>query len=598
MSYLALARKWRPRSFAELVGQDHISKALINSLNQQKLHHAYLFSGTRGVGKTSIARLFAKALNCEQGISASPCLQCSACQAIEQGRFIDLIEVDAASRTGVDDTRTLLENTQYAASSGRFKIYLIDEVHMLSSASFNALLKTLEEPPEHVKFLLATTDPQKIPVTVLSRCLQFNLKHLPADLINCHLEKILQSEQLAFEPEALPLIAHAARGSMRDALSLLDQCLASMDEHLTTTCVKSVLGYTQQDYALQLLEKLAMDEGSEIIRLSRQIAVEGGHFHYVMEQILHHLHQISLMQILPTLPQNHLHSQALAALAHQISPEDCQLFYEIALKGKEDMDLAPEMSIGFEMTLLRMLAFKPVRAEKDIPQQTKAAEQRHPVASEPKAQANPSPKISENVSRQPVPDEAPHQAEEMSQAIQQVDVFSVPNTANVSDRQTPPAQPAANPAEPTAIIATQEAPTDQSLLVTGGAGNSDWLTTLSQLKLSGLAANAIEHSQLLAKEGNSLQLGVAKGHQSLFTAAVTARIEQSLSNFYGQPTKIRLTFQDQVEDTPSQQKEKNHQERLQNAELALQADPVFQQLKTDFSAELVKKSIMAVENGV
>ncbi len=256
MSYLALARKWRPRTFAQLIGQDHVSQALINSLNQARLHHAYLFTGTRGVGKTSVARLLAKALNCERGITSEPCLQCDACIAIEQGCFIDLIEIDAASKTRIEDTRELLENVQYASNTGRFKIYLIDEVHMLSQHSFNALLKTLEEPPSHVKFLLATTDPQKLPITVLSRCLQFNLKHLVPDVICKQLQTILKAEKREFAEDALMILAQAARGSMRDALSILDQTLVSTDEAITTTKVKSVLGYTQQDFAIQLLKEV------------------------------------------------------------------------------------------------------------------------------------------------------------------------------------------------------------------------------------------------------------------------------------------------------------------------------------------------------
>ncbi|WP_165481641.1 DNA polymerase III subunit gamma/tau [Legionella drozanskii] len=359
MSYLALARKWRPRNFSQLVGQEHINKALINSLNQQRLHHAYLFTGTRGVGKTSIARLLAKALNCEKGISAEPCLICDACLAIEQGRFIDLIEIDGASRTRVEDTRELLENVQYSPTNGRFKIYLIDEVHMLSQHSFNALLKTLEEPPAHVKFLLATTDPQKLPVTVLSRCLQFSLKHLPPEIIGQHLQYILNDEQMSFEMEAIELLAKAAKGSMRDALSLLDQAIASTDKQLKAQDLKLILGYTQQDYAIQLLHALAKLDAQELIYLSRQIASEGGHFRYVLDELLDYLHQITINQSLAS--DNPLISSRseIKALAKQFSPEDVQLFYQIGIKGTEDLYSAPTLDIGFEMTLLRMLTFRP-----------------------------------------------------------------------------------------------------------------------------------------------------------------------------------------------------------------------------------------------
>ena len=299
MSYIALARKWRPRTFSQLIGQDHVNKALINSLDKKRLHHAYLFTGTRGVGKTSVARLLAKALNCEQGISSQPCLQCDTCLSIEQGRCIDLLEIDGASKTRVEDTRELLENVQYAPTSARFKIYLIDEVHMLSQHSFNALLKTLEEPPEHVKFLLATTDPQKLPVTVLSRCLQFHLNHLPIAVICQQLEHILQSESLEYEANALELIAHAAQGSMRDALSLLDQVIALGDKKLHARDIKNSLGYTQHDYALPLLDALANNEPHTLISISQRIAKESEHFHYVIDEMLRYLHQIGLYQTVP-----------------------------------------------------------------------------------------------------------------------------------------------------------------------------------------------------------------------------------------------------------------------------------------------------------
>lgn len=349
MSYIALARKWRPRTFDQLLGQDHINKALINSLNQQRLHHAYLFTGTRGVGKTSVARLLAKALNCERGISSTPCLTCEACLAIEQGRFIDLIEIDGASRTRIEDTRDLLDNVHYAPTNARFKIYLIDEVHMLSQHSFNALLKTLEEPPSHVKFLLATTDPQKLPITVLSRCLQFNLKQVQAPIICKHLQHILNTEHVSYDISALDLLAKAAQGSIRDALSLLDQAIASCDGHLYDHDVKNSLGFTQEDYASQLLTALANFSSKTILSISQKIGEEGGNYHYVLEEILTLLHQISIDQSLAQKNKFSTH----------FTPEDTQLLYQIALKGAQDLSFAPTMTIGFEMTLLRMMVFRP-----------------------------------------------------------------------------------------------------------------------------------------------------------------------------------------------------------------------------------------------
>ena len=359
MSYIALARKWRPKTFSQLLGQEHINKALSNSLNKERLHHAYLFSGTRGVGKTSIARLLAKALNCEKGISAEPCLVCETCISIEQGRFIDLIEIDGASRTRVEDTRDILDNVQYLPTQGRFKIYLIDEVHMLSQHSFNALLKTLEEPPAHVKFLLATTDPQKLPVTVLSRCLQFNLKPLQEEVICRHLEQILADENLSYDKEALELLAKAAKGSLRDALSLLDQAIASIDDHLHIADLKNILGYTQKDYALQMLQALANNAPEELMNLSKEVYAEGGHYPYVINEILSYLHQLSVYQSIRS--QNPLitPSNEIVELSQHVEPQDVQLLYQIAIKATEDMQLAPTLAIGFEMMLLRMYAFRP-----------------------------------------------------------------------------------------------------------------------------------------------------------------------------------------------------------------------------------------------
>jgi DNA polymerase-3 subunit gamma/tau len=359
MSYIALARKWRPKTFLQLVGQEHVNKALSNSLSQNRLHHAYLFTGTRGVGKTSVARLLAKALNCETGISATPCLQCETCLAIEQGRFMDLIEIDGASRTRVEDTRELLDNVQYLPSSGRFKIYLIDEVHMLSQHSFNALLKTLEEPPAHVKFLLATTDPQKLPVTVLSRCLQFNLKPLRTEVIAQQLELILTDENMSYDREVLDLLSKAADGSMRDALSLLDQMIASSDNNLRTQDVKNMLGYTQQDYALRLLQTLAIGDAEPLMSVSRHILSEGGQYPYVINEMLNYLHQISVHQNIPNTSALLRPSEEVVELAQQFSPEDVQLLYHIAIKTLEDISLAPTLGIGFEMMLLRMHTFRP-----------------------------------------------------------------------------------------------------------------------------------------------------------------------------------------------------------------------------------------------
>jgi len=360
MSYLVLARKWRPKNFTETVGQEHVLKALTNALASGRLHHAYLFAGTRGVGKTTIARILAKALNCETGITAEPCGECSACREIDEGRFVDLIEVDAASKTKVDDTRELLDNVQYAPARGRFKVYLIDEVHMLSKSSFNALLKTLEEPPPHVKFLLATTDPQKLPVTVLSRCLQFNLKRLTPVLIRERLEEICSAESITAEPAALGMIARAADGSLRDALSLLDQAIAFCGGEVLESSVGVMLGTIDRQHVGRMLELLADGDGQGLLALVAQIDEQFPDYAQLLEDLARVLQRIAVYQIVGVADQeDDIDAQSLESLAGRIPAEDVQLFYQIAVTGRRDLYLAPDPRSGAEMTLLRMLAFKP-----------------------------------------------------------------------------------------------------------------------------------------------------------------------------------------------------------------------------------------------
>lgn len=543
MSYVALARKWRPRTFTQLVGQPFVNQALINSLNQKRLHHAYLFTGTRGVGKTSIARLFAKALNCEAGISAEPCLQCDTCQSIEQNRFIDLIEIDGASRTRVEDTRDLLDNVPYAPTNARYKIYLIDEVHMLSQHSFNALLKTLEEPPEHVKFLLATTDPQKIPVTVLSRCLQFHLRPIDQENIARHMTTILDAEHISYEPDAVLAITKAANGSMRDALSLLDQAIAVCGQHIETTAVKSLLGYTQQDYARQLLEALAQREIDTLITLSRQIATEGGNFEYALQELVSYLHQISLQQLTTDKLIYHKDTR-LSALAQTLTAEDVQLFYQIGIKGQQDILLAPTPLVGFEMTLLRMAAFMPVQF-KELPVLTH--QNSHPPIA------------------QPIID---------------------PNKEPVS--QAPSLPPVAN-APSTPIIPVK---------VKNNVNMPDicWHELIPQLQLTGLTLTAAENSEWVGKNGTLITLRISKHHASMMTTSVMKRLEQALSQWFGETIKLTVTQDAQVTTSPALHKQAKQQEQQQSAAESLKQDPFFQQLKTEFSAELIKDSIATLKD--
>src|ERR1700688_265193 len=361
MSYIVLARKWRPKRFAEMVGQEHVLRALANALDSGKVHHAFLFTGTRGVGKTTIARILAKSLNCETaGVSSNPCGTCPACREIDEGRFVDLIEVDAASRTKVDDTRELLDNVQYAPTRGRFKVYLIDEVHMLSNHSFNALLKTLEEPPPHVKFLLATTDPQKLPVTVLSRCLQFSLKRLPASLIGERLKFIAGAEHLECDPAAVALVARAAEGSMRDALSLLDQLIAFGGGTLNEVNTRAMLGTIDRGHVGRLIDALARADGSALLAEVRELDRDAPDYDRALVELAAFLQRIAIVQIVPeaALQDEEFDADSLTRLAQAISAEDVQLYYQIALGGRRDLAMAPEPRLGFEMTLLRMLAFR------------------------------------------------------------------------------------------------------------------------------------------------------------------------------------------------------------------------------------------------
>jgi len=400
MSYQVLARKWRPRKFAEMVGQEHVLRALINALDNDRLHHAYLFTGTRGVGKTTVARIFAKSLNCEVGVSAEPCGQCSSCLEIDQGRFVDLIEVDAASRTKVEDTRDLLDNVQYAPTRGRYKVYLIDEVHMLSAHSFNALLKTLEEPPPHVKFLLATTDPQKLPATVLSRCLQFNLKRMPLPLIAGHLRHLLKAEGIASEATALRLLARAADGSMRDALSLLDQAIAYGGGRVEEAEVRAMLGTIEHGYVVELLRALAASDGAALLEAVERLSQQTPDYEGVLAELLGYLQQIAIAQTLPAAVDEHLDQrEAVLELAQQMPAEDGPLYYQIGLIGRRDLQLAPDLRGGLEMILLHMPAFRPASAEQPMASASAPAPQVQSVP--PAARAKPVARPAQPAARPP-----------------------------------------------------------------------------------------------------------------------------------------------------------------------------------------------------
>ncbi|WP_105189968.1 DNA polymerase III subunit gamma/tau [Pseudoalteromonas sp. T1lg48] len=389
MSYQVLARKWRPQTFHQLVGQDHVKQALVNALNEQRLHHAYLFTGTRGVGKTTIARIFAKSLNCEQGISAQPCGQCSTCVDIEAGKYIDLIEIDAASRTKVEDTREILDNVQYAPTRGQFKVYLIDEVHMLSKHSFNALLKTLEEPPEHVKFLLATTDPQKLPVTILSRCLQFNLSALSVPQISTQLQHILGQEQIHYQDSALEVLAKAADGSMRDALSLTDQAIAQTNGQLVEEAVKDMLGLMDVRFAQQLLSAVLLHDGAELMQQTRALAQRNPNYVAVLDDLLNLMHSIQLTQLVPSAAAlNERDGEYVSAAANSADPQHIHTLYQLLLSGKRDLQWSSSPQVGFEMLMLRLLAFEPAALTSVPTAQANVGEMTAPKASGQEQAAN------------------------------------------------------------------------------------------------------------------------------------------------------------------------------------------------------------------
>jgi DNA polymerase-3 subunit gamma/tau len=541
-TYTALARKWRPRAFAELVGQEHVRRALVNALETGRVHHAFLFTGTRGVGKTTIARILAKCLNCETGVTATPCGQCATCKEIDAGRFVDLIEVDAASRTKVDDTRELLDNVQYAPTRGRYKVYLIDEVHMLSTHSFNALLKTLEEPPPHVKFLLATTDPQKLPVTVLSRCLQFNLKRIPLALIAAHLRAILEKEGIGFEPAGLALVAQAADGSMRDGLSLLDQLIAFGGGRAGEAEARAMLGTIARDHVSQLAERLAAGDAAELLRQARSLDEWAPDYAQVLDELASLLTRIALKQVVNDFDGDDLYApELLERLARAIPPEDVQLYYQTAIVGRRDLALAPDPRTGFEMALLRMIAFRP---------QAGAGESR--VAGSPPSSRS-----------------AP----------------SGPATTVVAPK---PGSSAAAPVPATALAADAAPRAAQ-----GGA--QDWAAIISATELQGAARQLATHCVLVGREGAVVRLALDPRSKFMRTAAVEEKLAQALAKYYGEPVRLEFTAVLPQAETPAQAGQRVSQEEAESARRAFESDPGVQGFRDRFGATMLPETIRPVK---
>ena len=579
MAYQVLARKWRPKTFAQLVGQEHVIKALANAFASARLHHAYLLTGTRGVGKTTIARIMAKALNCETGITAEPCGVCSACTQIDAGRFVDLLEIDAASNTGIDNIREVLDNAQYAPTAGRFKVYIIDEVHMLSKSAFNAMLKTLEEPPSHVKFILATTDPQKVPITVLSRCLQFSLRQMTPQQVTGHLHNVLQAEQIEYEALALNLLGHAASGSMRDALSLLDQAISYGNGKVTEPDVRAMLGAVDQSYLFELLTALIQKDGVALLKTANTIAERGLSYEAALQELASLLQQIALVQAVPgaladDLPQR----EAIIAVAQALTPEDAQLYYQIALHGRRDLPLAPDEYAGFTMTILRMLAFAPSEAGHIVsPAIVKAA---------PTISTESRPVTVPVLGPTTIPTAAALQSS-IKSAIEHDDTPPWrQNDAPLAQQVVPP-QTSSTQQAVMAAIPSAAAP------LTPPTFNGDWRALVVHLKL-GQAGMLAQHSELLAYDDIQFRLKVEEEHRSVATRDYQEKLRLALSEHFGHDIALNVQIGEVKTETPANIHYREKQERQDHAIAAINSDPFVQTMVKEFGASIALDSIKPI----
>lgn len=558
MTYQVLARKWRPRSFDSLVGQEHVVRALTHALTDGRLHHAYLFTGTRGVGKTTLARILAKSFNCESGITATPCGVCSACTEIDAGRFVDLLEVDAATNTKVDEMRQLLENAVYAPTRGRFKVYVIDEVHMLSNSAFNAMLKTLEEPPEHVKFILATTDPQKIPVTVLSRCLQFNLKQMTPPLIAAHLKHILEVEAVSAEPAALNLLARSASGSMRDALSLLDQAIAHGAGKVEEAQVRDMLGTVDLDYLFSILGALLAGDVAGMLGVAEDMATRSLSFAAALQELASLMTRLQVAQFAPQAVADDLPERArILELAGRFDPEYVQLAYQIAVQGRSELHLAPDEQDGFVMTLLRLHAFRPANA----------------------SDVSPAPPPSSGAGtgglRQPV--SAP------SRDVPPMVAPANPPAASVEAVREAPAAAVSTPApEP---VAPLSAVSEENL---------DWHAILASLKLGGMARELGQHCELRSVGGNRVVLCLSPMHRHLQIKAAQDKLQQALSEYFGRTMQLAIELDEVTGETPAAVARRQREERQEQAVASVEQDPFVREVIDVFDATLIESSIKPV----
>ena len=581
MSYQVLARKWRPKSFSETAGQEHVLQALINALDNDRLHHAYLFTGTRGVGKTTIARILSKCLNCEKGVSSVPCGECSSCNEIDEGRFIDLIEVDAASRTGVDDMRDLLDNVQYLPSRGRYKIYLIDEVHMLSKSSFAALLKTLEEPPPHVKFLFATTDPQKLPITVLSRCLQFNLKNLSPARIAEHLQFVLGEEKVPFDEGGVWAIGRAADGSMRDALSLTDQAIGHGGGHINEVDVSAMLGTIERRFVVDICQALASQSGATLLSSIAKMAEQSPDYGAAMGDILSVWHQVAILQTVPeALDKGLSHFTELASLAETVSREDVQLFYQICLLGRKDLNLAPDQRSGFEMAMLRALAFRPASNGRSTAVSPVIPEVAPPVKKFDAAEV-------------PVASNQPAQP----QTTSITDEVSMVGLQDIQDTPEPSviAEPEAGEEENIPSLTTR-VPSDFADNITlDDFTPENWVDVRRQLNIGASLGEVASHCLYLSRQNNELTFMIDDQENSLYDSGHQLSLADALTMYFGQEIKVFINSGLTEAETPRAVDRRETAERHAEAVDMLNKDPSVQRFKQLFDGVLDERSVQPID---
>ena len=592
MSYKVLARKWRPGSFTDVVGQEHILQSLSHALDSDRLHHALLFTGTRGVGKTTIARILAKALNCEEGISSTPCGKCASCMAVDEGRFIDLIEVDAASRTKVDDTRELLDNVQYLPTSGRYKVYLIDEVHMLSRSSFNALLKTLEEPPDHVKFLLATTDPQKLPVTVLSRCLQFNLKRLDPDQIKSQLVRILEAEKIESENEALDLLARSADGSMRDGLSLLDQAIAFGAGKVVKDDVRKMLGSIEQQYIHALIESLANNDTEGMFQAIDDAADRSPDFIMVLDEMIGSFYQLSLAQMAPVIiEQRSFDRQWLEQTSNKFSAEQLQLNYQICLTGKRDLPLAPDSRTGFEMLMLRLLAFRPDTSAQPVDRSGSQAEEKPSVPGISRAQQRiDQPVTGQNTAASETKDKSYTSTKRNTGYPPTVSDSTYPE----SDSQAELVQPGFTGNNPAISEPSPASVNPGKLSVSDSSGKMNWSVLVESLPVTGLTKQLALHMAPSLWDEAHLELLVDVEQEAIHSATREEELISVLQENLGENIKISIRIDRPLAETPAQQKQRQAREKQQAAEESIMSDPSVAKMVDAFGASVAPGSIRPV----